>query len=406
MQKIIVLGGGAAGFFAAINIPYNNNTCSVIILEKSNKLLSKVRISGGGRCNVTHSCYEIKELSKNYPRGEKELIGPFSRFSVKDTIEWFEKKGVKIKKEEDGRMFPVSDNSETIIDCLMEQAHKYNVTIKTGVEIKHIKKVNEHFVLETVSGNFECDKLIIATGGNYKTSSYNILTELGHTINEPVPSLFTFNIPNNALTSLQGVSVARALVKISGYKLETHGPVLITHWGLSGPAVLRLSAIGAKLLHQKKYDFTASINWLNEMRPDDVKNILLNHKKNDPSKKIINLNSFDIPNRLWKFILLKCGINDTLKTADLSNKQINKLADCFCSDNYQVTGKTTFKEEFVTCGGVSLKEVDMKTMQSKLVSGLFFAGEVLNIDGITGGFNFQNAWTTGWIAAQQMQVQD
>jgi predicted Rossmann fold flavoprotein len=397
-KNIIVIGGGAAGFFAAINAAINCKDCNVTLLEKTSKLLSKVKVSGGGRCNVTHECFDNSLLVKNYPRGEKELRNVFSRFSVNDTIKWFEERGVKLKTEEDGRMFPVTDNSETIIECLMSEAEKVNVKIKTGVDIEEII-ANNFFTLKTKGGGvFECDRLIIATGGNSKNEAYEWLRKSGHTIMKPVPSLFTFNIPNDNITGLMGVSVPNAKVKITGTKLETEGPLLITHWGLSGPAILKASAWGARILNEKDYHFTAIINWLPKYTEEKLR-IEFNNQKEENSAKIISNNCpLELPKRLWEHLVKKAGVLEGMRWADLPKKNINLLVNVIINDEYKVKGKTTFKEEFVTCGGVSLKEIDLTTMQSKIISGLFFSGEVMDVDGITGGFNFQNAWSTGWIA--------
>jgi hypothetical protein len=401
MLQIIIIGGGAAGFFAAINAAELNPNANVTILEKSNKLLAKVFVSGGGRCNVTHACFENSLLVKNYPRGEKELRGAFNRFTTEDTIAWFKQHGVALKTEDDGRMFPVTDNSETIANCFLQAAHDLNIKIKTGVSVKEINiHPDKTFFLKTdTEYNPQCDKLIIASGGNPKNENYNWLSRVGHTIVPPVPSLFTFNVPNNEITKLMGISVPHAKIKVANTKLETEGPLLITHWGLSGPAILKASAWGARILHDMNYDFTASINWLPAYKEEGLKDLLIEQKNNYPAKNIGGNSPLEIPKRLWEFFLQKALISETSRWADINKKQINTLVNILLNDTYQVKGKTTFKEEFVTCGGISLKEVDFSTMQSKIVSNLFFAGEVLDIDGVTGGFNFQNAWTTGWIAA-------
>lgn len=399
-MKIIVIGGGAAGFFCAVNCARLNPKANVTILEKSSKLLAKVRISGGGRCNVTHQCFDNRELAKNYPRGEKELLSAFNRFSVTQTIEWFEERGVELKAEEDGRMFPVTDNSETIIHCLLEEARKYNVQIKTNSDVKKIELTAGHFLLTFINGEqITCDKLVISTGGNPKESAYEWLKELGHTIVKPVPSLFTFNIPNKKLTELMGVSVPLAKVKIMSSNLEYTGPLLITHWGLSGPAVLKLSSWGAKLLSDLNYNFTIHVNWLSKLNEEKLRIEFDTIRKENPAKQILNTRPVDLPKRLWEYQVQKAEIAVNLRWADLPKKKLNSLINSIVNDEYKVSGKTTFKEEFVTCGGINLKEIDFKTMQSTKVPGLYFAGEVLNIDGITGGFNFQNAWTTGWIGA-------
>ncbi len=401
-KQIIVIGGGAAGFFAAVNAAQLHPNCTVTLLEKSSKLLSKVRVSGGGRCNVTHACFDNALLIKNYPRGEKELRNAFSRFSATDTVNWFKQRGVELKTETDGRMFPVTDKSETIINCLMQEAEKAGVKIKLHVDITEIiKNSNNTFTLLANGGGiFECDKLIIATGGNPKDTSYDWLKKLGHTIIKPVPSLFTFNIPNNSITQLMGVSVPHAKVRVMGTKLETEGPLLITHWGMSGPAILKASAWGARILNDLNYNFTAFINWLPKHTEEKLRIEFANQRAENPAKLILNNCPVELPKRLWEYFVNKGGISETTRWADLPKKNSNILITIIINDEYKVQGKTTFKEEFVTCGGISLKEIDFSTMQSKLIPNLYFAGEILDVDGITGGFNFQNAWSSGWLAAQ------
>jgi predicted Rossmann fold flavoprotein len=400
-KQIIVIGGGAAGFFAAINCAQLHPDYTVTLLEKSSKLLSKVRVSGGGRCNVTHACFDNSLLIKNYPRGEKELRNAFSRFSATDTVNWFEQRGVKLKTETDGRMFPVTDNSETIINCLIQEAEKARVKIKLNVDIIEISRTSTNgFNLKANGGGtFECDKLIVATGGNPKDSAYDWLKKLGHTIVNPVPSLFTFNIPNNPITQLMGVSVPHAKVRVAGTKLETEGPLLITHWGMSGPAVLKASAWGARQLSDLNYNFTALINWLPKHTEEKLRIEFANQRSEHASKLVLNNCPVELPKRLWEHFVNKAAIPETTRWADLSKKSTNILTNSIINDEYKVSGKTTFKEEFVTCGGISLKEIDFATMQSKVVPNLYFAGEIMDVDGITGGFNFQNAWSSGWIAA-------
>lgn len=405
-KQIIVIGGGAAGFFAAINCAPLHENCTITLLEKSSKLLSKVRVSGGGRCNVTHACFDNALLVKNYPRGEKELQNVFSRFSVKDTIKWFEQRSVELKAEVDGRMFPVTDNSETIVNCLLQEAEKAGVKIKLNVDITEIvKNLNDTFTLKTNGGRiFECDKLIIATGGNSKDAAYDWLKKLGHTIIKPVPSLFTFNIPNNQIIQLMGVSVPQAKVRVLGTKLETEGPLLITHWGMSGPAILKASAWGARSLSDVNYNFTVLINWLPKYNEEKLRIEFANQRAENPAKLILNNCPLELPKRLWEYFVDKASISETTRWADLPKKNSNILINIITKDEYKVLGKTTFKEEFVTCGGVSLKEIDFSTMQSKLIPNLYFAGEIMDIDGITGGFNFQNAWSTGWVAAKSIAL--
>ncbi|MES2558525.1 MAG: NAD(P)/FAD-dependent oxidoreductase [Bacteroidota bacterium] len=399
-RKVIVIGGGAAGFFSAITCAQASKDVEVTLFEKTGKLLSKVAVSGGGRCNVTHACFDNKILSGSYPRGEKQLKSAFSRFTTTDTIKWFEAHGVKLKTEADGRMFPQTDNSQTIIDCLTKEAKKAKVTVRTEVGVKDIRpRFDGGFMVELSTGEqLECDKIIVATGGSPKTEGFEWLRKLGHQIVEPVPSLFTFNIPNNQIVELQGIAVDPARVKIVDTKIEFSGPVLITHWGLSGPAVLKLSSFCARMLAEKEYDFKIQISWLNNKKEDALRQELFNIKAANPTKHIGNLLPVVLPKRLVEFLLQKCGINPDKRWADITKEEIQLLQEHFLYDTYHVQGKTTFKEEFVTCGGINLDDVDFKTMESKRCKGLHFAGEVLDIDGITGGFNFQAAWTTGFIA--------
>lgn len=405
-KQIIIIGGGAAGFFAAINCAQLHPDFSVTLLEKSSKLLSKVRVSGGGRCNVTHACFDNALLIKNYPRGEKEQRNAFSRFSASDTVNWFGNRGVELKTEADGRMFPITDNSETIVNCLMQEAEKAGVKIKLNVEITEIiKNENNTFTLKANGGGiFECDKLIIATGGNPKEAAYDWLRKLGHTIIKPVPSLFTFNIPNNSITQLMGVSVPHAKVRVLGTKLETEGPLLITHWGMSGPAILKASAWGARSLSDLNYNFTALINWLPKYTEEKLRIEFANQRAENPAKLIFNNCPVELPKRLWEYFVNKAAISETTRWADLPKKNSNILISIIIKDEYKVLGKTTFKEEFVTCGGISLKEIDFTTMQSKLVPNLYFAGEIMDVDGVTGGFNFQNAWSSAWVAASSINL--
>ncbi|MCW3082737.1 MAG: NAD(P)/FAD-dependent oxidoreductase [Bacteroidetes bacterium] len=403
-KQIIITGGGAAGFFAAINTAEQHPECSVILLEKSSKLLSKVRVSGGGRCNVTHACFDNGLLIKHYPRGEKELRNAFSRFSTQDTVNWFEQRGVALKTEADGRMFPVTDSSETIVNCLMKAAEQANVSIKLNVDIEEIvKNKDDTFTLNAKGGGtFSCDKLVIATGGNPKSEAYEWLRKLGHTVVKPMPSLFTFNIPDNPVTQLMGVSVPFAKVKVASTKLETEGPLLITHWGMSGPAVLKASAWGARILGEMDYNFIALINWLPKHTDEKLRIEFNNQREENPAKTVISNCPLELPKRLWEYLVTKSGIPETTRWADLSKKNNNQLMNNLINDEYKVKGKTTFKEEFVTCGGINLKEIDFSTMESKVVPGLFFAGEIMDVDGVTGGFNFQNAWSGGWIVAQNI----
>ncbi|KAA9346071.1 BaiN/RdsA family NAD(P)/FAD-dependent oxidoreductase [Adhaeribacter soli] len=405
MSRIIaVIGGGAAGFFGAITCARQNPKARVILFEKTCKLLSKVKVSGGGRCNVTHHCFNPNELVKFYPRGSKQLKQPFKEFGAQDTVNWFEKRGVKLKVEADGRMFPVTDNSETIVNCLLREAENAGVQVLTHTDITQIiVQPGEGFKLTSAKGqHWQAAKVLVTTGGQNKPENYEWLAALGHRIEKPVPSLFTFNVPASYLKELPGISVPRAIVKITGQKLESEGPLLITHWGFSGPAVLRLSAWGARLLNDLNYQFSASINWVPDFTEETLRAELLSFK-NLHAKKVISSNAFfGLPQRLWKAFTEQAGIPAELRWLDISNKSLNKLLETLLRGIFEVRGKTTFKEEFVTCGGVALSEVDMATLESRKVKGLYFAGEVLDIDGITGGFNFQAAWTTGYLAGRHM----
>lgn len=382
---MIVIGGGAAGIFAAIQTKAQNKQAKVVVLEKSARLLSKVRISGGGRCNVTHACFEPLELVKNYPRGAKELRGPFNRFGPQDTVAWFENRGVALKAERDGRMFPTTDDSQTIIDCLLKEAEGLGVEILLRQRVDQIEKTDTGYRV----GSFSTKNLLLATGSSPQGHAW--AEELGHTIVAPVPSLFTFNVPDSPLKSLSGIAVQEAEVKILGTNLKQKGPLLVTHFGFSGPAVLKLSAWGARVLNDKNYQFEISINWLPKV---NIRETLFDLKKRKPNKPLYKENPFDLPKNLFTALV---GTDKRLN--DISMKDLQLIAKRLGEDVYTCNGKTTHKEEFVTCGGVDLKEVNFKTMESKVSPGLFFAGEILDIDGVTGGFNFQNAWTTAYILA-------
>jgi len=398
--KIVVIGGGAAGFFAAIQAASANKNAEVVLLEKTSKLLQKVRVSGGGRCNVTNACSDMKQLSAAYPRGEKQLKSAFSRFTTTDTVNWFQERKVKLKTEADGRIFPVSDDSQTIIDCLEKEAKKLKIDIRLESEVKKIiPSYTGGFELALANGDrISCSKLIVASGGSPKSENMQWIKELGHEIIEPVPSLFTFNIPNEALNELTGISVNPTKVKIADTKFEFNGPVLITHWGLSGPAVLKLSSFAARYLAEKEYNFSVQLNWLNDKKDEACRNELMNVKAANPHKQVNNHFPFKLPTRLLSHLFAKSGIDETYRWADVSKIDIQQLVQNLIYDTYEVKGKTTFKEEFVTCGGISLNDIEFKNMQSKRCKNLYFAGEILDIDGITGGFNFQAAWTTGFIA--------
>jgi predicted Rossmann fold flavoprotein len=404
-SRLIVVGGGAAGFFCAVNAARLSPTLEVVIVEKTSKLLSKVRVSGGGRCNVTHACFSIAEMIKKYPRGASFLKKAFHHFFTTDTINWFKDRGVELETESDGRMFPSSNSSQTIVDCLMQEANRYGVEILMNKEVKSIKKGSDGFELlfsndTTLAANFLC----IASGGYPKSTQFEWLHQIGHTIEAPVPSLFTFNMPGNPINALMGISVERVQVKIMGSKLAEEGPLLITHWGMSGPAILKLSAWGARELAAKNWQFGMVVNWLPAYNEQTLKDKFQLIRFDIAAQKITNRNPFLLPQRLWDYLLQQSGVNENSRWADLPAKEQNKLIKNICAQEFSVNGKTTFKEEFVTSGGIVLDEVEHASMQSKIVPGLFFAGEVLNVDGVTGGFNFQNAWTTGWIAAKAIAL--
>jgi len=409
-KRLIVIGGGAAGFFCAVNASRLNPALEVIILESSNKLLSKVKVSGGGRCNVTHACYSIADMIKKYPRGALFLKKAFHHFFTNDTIAWFSERGVALKTEADGRMFPVTDSSQTIIDCLLKEANKYKVEIRMNTGVKQLAvgsgqgDSEKQFQLQLADGTIlQSDYVCIASGGFPKTVQYEWLKNTGHTIEVPVPSLFTFNLSAEAgdqITSLMGVTVENVQVKIAGSKLSEQGPLLITHWGFSGPAILKLSAWGARELAIGNWQFAIIVNWIPEFNENSLRESLQQLRFKLAAQKMANRNPFGLPNRLWEFLLKRSGIPEAMRWADLPAKEQNKLIKNLCAGEYAIKGKTTFKEEFVTAGGIQLNEIDHNTMQSKIHPGLFFAGEIINVDGITGGFNFQNAWTTGWIAAK------
>lgn len=400
-MKIGIIGGGAAGFMAATTAKEFNPEIEVTILEKTHKLLSKVKISGGGRCNVTNAIASPSLFAKNYPRGEKQLKKGFGQFSPTDTISWFENRGVKLKSEPDGRMFPVTDSSQTIVDCFIKEAKRKNIAIKTGFSVEKISLEAGGFRVSDKSEEIFFNKLLVASGGSAKASGFSWLTKTGHTIADPVPSLFTFNMPSESIKKLQGVAVPEAKVRIAGTKLSYQGPVLITHWGMSGPAVLKLSAWGARMLAGVDYKFPVSVSWIN-MAEEETKEVLQRATYEHPKKQMVNYNPFALPQRLWEFLLDRSGAGANKTWNECGKKNFNKLTEKLINDTYNVQGKTTFKEEFVTCGGINLNEVDFATMGSKMCPGLFFAGEVLDVDGITGGFNFQAAWTTGFIAGKSM----
>lgn len=399
---LVVIGGGAAGFFCAVNAARLNPSLRVTIIEKSNKLLSKVKVSGGGRCNTTHACFEIPELSKKYPRGQNFLKKAFHWFNTNDTITWFAERGVTLKTENDGRMFPETNDSQTIINCLLKEADKYKVEILLQCEVKNISTGEDEKFIVTTSREEKLypDHVCVASGGYPKSSMFDWLRNIGHQVEEPVPSLFTFNMPGNEITALMGVSVEKASVKVAGTKIAEEGPLLITHWGMSGPAILRTSAWGARQLADMNYHFTLLVNWLPGYREQDLRTDWQSFREEFAAQKTGNKNPFGLPNRLWLYLLAASGIHTDTRWAEIPAKEQNRLIKNLTAQEFAVKGKTTFKEEFVTCGGIKLNEIDPNTMQSKIRTGLYFAGEVMDIDGITGGFNFQNAWTSGWIAAK------
>ncbi|WKK66236.1 NAD(P)/FAD-dependent oxidoreductase [Lutimonas zeaxanthinifaciens] len=397
-KDVLIIGGGAAGFFAAINIAESNSGLNVTILEKSSKVLQKVKVSGGGRCNVTHACFDPKELVSYYPRGEKELLGPFHTFMTGDTIEWFETRGIELKVEDDMRIFPVSNNSQTIIDCFLNSAEKAGIEVLLNQNVNQIKITENGFEVATKTDQFRAENLLITAGGNSKM--WELIKKLDHTIVDPVPSLFTFNIKDPLLKNIPGISVPDARISIKGLKRNAHGPVLITHWGLSGPAVLKLSSLAALELAASNYDFRISLNWINSSKDETDEKLRL-FKTENPKKKIGLRSPYpEIPRRFWENMLAKASIDPHQNWSDLSKIRLESLSEILTDSTLSVKGKTTFKEEFVTAGGVDLKEINFKRFESRIHPNLYFAGEVLNIDGLTGGFNFQNAWTGGFIAAR------
>ncbi len=401
MKTVVIIGGGAAGFFSAVTYAEANPSAKVILLEKNNALLSKVRISGGGRCNVTHACFDPKELIKNYPRGGKELLAPFHRFQPQDTIAWFEKRGIQLKTEDDGRMFPITDKSETIIECLLQEASKTGVEIRCLQKIEKIDKVGDHFEIYFIKEEkITCSSILLATGSSKE--GYQFAQSFGHSVIGPVPSLFTFNVPNSPLKDLAGISVDPVGVHLEGLKSKQQGPLLITHWGFSGPAILKLSAWEARNLYALDYQANLVINWLPEQTRETISSQILRCKEENPHQDIGNANFHSIPKQLWRSLLIKSEIDPHKKLRDMSNKILQHLSQKLHHDPYKIEGKTTYKQEFVTCGGIPLNEVNFKTMESRKCPGLYFAGEILDIDAVTGGFNFQNAWTTGWIAGNSI----
>lgn len=403
MIDLLVIGGGAAGFFGAIQAAEKNKKLSIIILEKTTKVLSKVKVSGGGRCNVTHHCFEAKPLASHYPRGEKPLRELFKIYQAKDVVDWFERKGVKLKVEDDGRMFPITDDSQTIVDLFLREADKRGIEIKRSSAVKSIQKKSDHFQLVLEDGStLQARKVLAAAGGHANIQAYHWLKQTAHGLDKPIPSLFTFNDSEKAFKELMGVAVPKAWVRIAGTKFSQQGPLLITHWGLSGPAVIKLSSWAAEYLHGQHYTFTALVSWIGEIKEEQLREELLSYKMKHIKQRIAGNPLFELPQRLWTKLCLLAEIEETKIWGDLALRNLNKLLENLMRCKFEISGKTTFKEEFVTCGGIPLSEVDLQTLESKKVAGLFFAGEILNIDGETGGFNFQAAWTTAFIAASSI----
>ena len=404
IQKHIgIIGGGAAGFFSALSVKQHHPEYEVTIFEKSAKTLAKVKISGGGRCNVTNATFENKELAKFYPRGGSHLRKAFEQFNAKSTMDWFAERNVPLEILSDNCVFPKSNESQSIIDCFLKEAKVKDVNIKIQTGINQIEILGDStFLLKSNDEVFTVDKVIVTTGGHPKRVSLEWLERLGHSIIEPLPSLFTFNMPKNPVCEFMGNVVEETTVKIEGTKLTAKGPLLVTHWGMSGPAILKLSAWGARILADKNYQFSILVNWLDERKEDDLRSEMNKIIEQHGGKMIGNLNPFPMTSRLWNFLLTKTEISAERRWNEVGKKGINKLINTLLNDRYEVSGKTTFKEEFVTAGGISLDDVDFSTMQSKVVPGIYFAGEVLDIDGVTGGFSFQAAWTTGWIAGKNV----
>ncbi|MEA3504174.1 MAG: NAD(P)/FAD-dependent oxidoreductase [Bacteroidota bacterium] len=402
-MKVAVIGGGAAGFFSAIAVKENYPNAEVVIFEKSQKLLSKVKISGGGRCNVTNGCRSISELCKAYPRGGKFLKKLFNIFNTKHAFEWFESRGVPLVIQDDNCVFPASQDSQSIIDCFLDETERLSIDIEVGMGVKALKQIDDQIELCFLKEEFKpriFDRVIVTTGGSPKKLGLEWLKILHHKIENPVPSLFTFNMPNESITQLMGIVVENALVNIQGTKLKSGGPLLITHWGMSGPAILKLSAFGARILSEMNYDFKMQVNWVGEPNAELVKENISQIIKYHANKILSNFRPYDLPDRLWMFLLEKNDLAPKKKWSELGKKGLNKLINMLTNDIYSIKGNTKFRDEFVTCGGVSLQSVEQNTMQSKAVKNLYFAGEVLDIDAITGGYNFQAAWTTGFIAGK------
>jgi len=402
-KRLVIIGGGAAGFFCAVNAARLNPVLEVLIVERTGKILQKVKVSGGGRCNVTHACFEIEEMASRYPRGERFVRKAFYQFFTTDTIEWFQSRGVVLKTEPDGRMFPKANTSQAIIDCLMQEIEQRHVRLLLNRPVERIDPLEKGFCILFTSGEqMMADYVMLACGGFQKLSQFDWLLNLNLKITEPVPSLFTFNFPKHPLNELMGVVAANALVKIAGTKLSSQGPVLITHWGLSGPGILRLSAFAARDLVVVDYHFTILVNWCTDYNEQTFVQKLQMLRSQSANQKPVNGNFTGLPSRLWEFMLKQAGIDSTKRWADLQSSMVNKLAKCICAYEMKAAGKTTFKEEFVTAGGIALSEIDANSMMSKQHPGLYFGGEIMDVDGITGGYNFQHAWTSGFVAAKHI----
>lgn len=399
--NVVVVGGGAAGFFGAIKCAEESPNSNVLLLEKGPEFLQKVRISGGGRCNVTHACFDPRELTRAYPRGERELIGPYHQFQAEDTVRWFESRGVKLKTESDGRMFPTSDSSGTIVECLIREARQAGVQLRTGCGVQSVERASDQFALRLSTGEtLLCDRLLLATGGCRTRALGALPASLGHTLEPPVPSLFTFHIEAPWVRQLAGVTVPMVEVSVPGLNLRARGALLFTHWGMSGPAILRLSAWGARALHATDYRFSVHVNWMLELTQDQLQTTLQALQKAHPARLVINAGPAGLSARLWAELAREAEISNESRWSSVSRAGLHNLVQKLNRTELRVTGKSLNKDEFVTCGGVRLAEVNLKTMESKLCPRLYFAGELLDIDGITGGFNFQAAWTTGWLAGK------
>jgi predicted Rossmann fold flavoprotein len=402
-KTLIVIGGGAAGVFCAVTAARLNPKLQVIIVEKTSKLLQKVKHSGGGRCNVTHACFEIEEMSNRYPRGKHFVKKTFHQFFTTDTVQWFEQRGIALKTEQDGRMFPKANTSQAIIDCLENEISKYKVEVQFHKQVTLIEPIDTGFEIHFNEGQIKsCNYVVLACGGQNKIEQFNWLQNLSFKVAAPVPSLFTFNFPNHPLNALTGVSVPNVTIKIAGFKMHVNGPVLITHWGISGPAVLKLSAFAAIHLAELNYRYQVIVNWCSSHTEISVLEQIQRIRNNHSAQKVVNGNFTDIPARLWQFLLQVATVDDLKRWADLTNNQMNKLAVALCNYKIEANGKTTYKDEFVTAGGIELSEVDANTMMSRRYPGLYFGGEILNVDGITGGYNFQHAWTSGFIAGKHI----